>query len=236
MHYALIDKTGFSVADLRKMALAINHMGSDFHHAQNSGAVQVSAATPLSVPDDATVVASFEHDDPNAPGALAYHDEYDGRPYIRVLVDAIKQAGGGVLEPQSGYSILGALSHEVWENEGDPFANRWVSMVNGKLVALELADPVEATFIADPKTGLQVSNYVLPSYFDAQSKATKFDAAGVIRAPFEIAGGGYQIINAGGKITEVFGEKMPEWRRKMHKRRLHIRKARLELHTVTAHQ
>ena len=226
MHYALIDKTAsLSVADMRKMALAINHAGSDFHHAHESKAVKVTVSDPTKIPDEATIIAGFEDTEPGVDGgALALHDEMDGRPYVRVLLGPLRQAGAGVLEPQTGYSILGSLSHEIWETECDAPANKWVLMPNGKFLAYESADPVEATFITDPKTGLMLSNYVYPAYFDGEAKGVRFDAAFTISEPFAMATGGYQIVADGSNMTEIFGDKMPDWRRKMHRRRSAKRK------------
>ena len=89
--------------------------------------------------------------------------------------------------------VLSVLAHELAEMMGDPMVNQRAVMPDGSIMYRELCDPVQGRLYKQGNT--RVSNFVLPSYFDAQGVAP-FDYLGVLTKPFEIdSQGGYAIIN-----------------------------------------
>jgi hypothetical protein len=144
------------------------------------------------LPAGLTRVATFVDELPDAPGALAFHSvNPDGSVYSMMRADA-----GSV-----------GLDHEDVEELLDPDCAKTVTRPDGKAVAYEIADPVQADTRARSVTVLgetrqvQQSNYVLSAWFDPNGKAP-FDAFGLCVAPFEIRPGGYCIVDG----EAVFGE------------------------------
>ena len=125
----------------------------------------------------------------DAPDALAYHDlTPDGLPLSKVFVDTIANAGA---------SLTVAASHELVEMLVDPAINLLTTGPDPKLAyAYEAADPVEADSLSFKVGGFDMTDFVYPSYFEAFHKpaSTKFDHQGAVRKPFQIVGGGYQIV------------------------------------------
>lgn len=136
-------------------------------------------------------------DDADTAGALGYHDlTKNGQPVSKIFVKT-------TLADNQSVSVTAC--HELAEMLIDPGAQLWAQKPDGSFVAYEMSDPVEEqTFDID---GIQMSNFVLPSYFESwkHAKGTKFDYLGKLTKPFQIAKGGYLIVAQGGKVTEVFG-------------------------------
>jgi hypothetical protein len=156
----------------------------------------------------------FDHAD--QADALGYHDvDPHGHPYGRVFVDPILQNGGGVLDGVGG-SVSATVSHEAIEVAGDQYANVWTEMPDGREVARELADPVEqdAYILRLSSSGLkaQVSSFVLPNWFS--NAEGPYDYMGRLSAPWTMSPGGYLIVRSpGGKVSNVWGASVPEWRK-----------------------
>jgi len=76
----------------------------------------------------------------------------------------------------------------------DPAINLMTPGPDAVVYAYESADPVEA--LSFPVKGIQMSNFVYPSYFDDFHKAgaVRFDQLNKVNKPFQILAGGYQII------------------------------------------
>ena len=136
-------------------------------------------------------------DDIGAPGAEGFHDDVLGDIYARILPDNNCEAG----------------SHEVVEEEGDPTCELWSPMPDGRWVANESADPVEADHytisvsIGGFSRDVPVTNYVLPSWFDAKGQAP-FDRKGSLSAPFTMTAGGYMVVRAAdGSVSDVFAQR-----------------------------
>lgn len=134
-------------------------------------------------------------DDLNEPGALGYHSD-DGHPFIRVLAQG----------PQTSIT----LSHEFLELLGDPTCDRWAKRPDGSEVAVEVADPCEGDSypvvaeVAGEGRTVEVSNYVLGSWFDPNGQAP-FDRLGRLTAPFTMTPGGYMVVlGSDGNESEVF--------------------------------
>lgn len=143
-------------------------------------------------------------DDADQAGALGYHDESPhGVPYGRVFVRDSLDNG---VEPSS------VLSHEALEMMGDYQVNRWCQAPDGRFFALELCDPVESTTYK--VNGIEVSDFVLPAYFDDTASAdTKVSRCGAI-GPFSIPAGGYAIVIDGASAPQaIFGDDYPEWKK-----------------------
>lgn len=147
-------------------------------------------------------------EDPNAPGALAYHDEQGDVPYIDVLCKTIRQYGGSVCQ---------ALSHEILEARADLDCNEWddgPEIDQGSSYAREVCDPVENGMYE--MNGQQVSNYVLPSWFDPESTKGPWDKMSQAPGPFQLASGGYMVVrNEPGSEQQVLGKQALRWKQVM---------------------
>jgi hypothetical protein len=150
----------------------------------------------------------------DAPGALAYHDlTPDGLPLSKVFVKTILQYGEDV-------SV--AASHELSEMLVDPAINMMTTGPNLRtMYAYETCDPCEA--ISFPVNGIEMSDFVYPSYFETFRKAgsVQFDRMNKIVRPFQILPGGYQIIFKGGRWREIFGSTVKQRRFAKEDRRGH---------------
>lgn len=160
------------------------------------------------VPADVWVLTLL--DDSDEADALGYHDETpDGRVYARVFCRDTLTHGGTALEGPDSVSVT--LSHEVLELLADPNVNLWADDGGSRELAIEVGDPVEAT--GYDINGVTVSNFVLQSYFDAHSRAGVYDFLGLLKKPWTMLPGGYQIFRTGGKITQKYGRSFPAWRK-----------------------
>jgi hypothetical protein len=159
-------------------------------------------------------------DDADQAGDLGWHTEGpDADVYGRVFAQPVLQNGGNALT--NALSVCSVLSHECIETLGDSACNRWTQRSDGVSIALELADPVEGdsyevtvSSSAEVVTGT-VSDFVLPAWFDPNADAGPTDYMGLVTAPFSVRDTGYVIEMATGasSVTEVWGEKYPEWRK-----------------------
>lgn len=149
-------------------------------------------------------------DDADQANALGYHTTDLAKVFARPVLDA-----GNALLFGSSYTVASVLDHELKETRADFATNVWVDLPQGGQVAQESADPVEGSFYADNGAGQSVtlSDYVLPSWFNAEGKAP-FSHTGAAPGPFQLAKGGYMIRRSeDGSISEVFGEEIPPaWR------------------------
>ena len=158
-------------------------------------------------------------DTADAPGALAYHDlTPDGFPLSKVFVKTIQDDNA---------SLSVATSHELVEMLVDPAINLWTNgPAKSVFYAYEAADPVEETsFKLD---GFDMTNFIYPSYFEDFRKpnSTQFDYMKKVSRPFQILGGGYQIIFKKGKETQVMGSKAKAKRFRKEDRRGHRSESR----------
>lgn len=145
-------------------------------------------------------------DTPGQAGALGYHTEApNGRVYGRVFAKP-------TLDNQ--VTVSSVLSHEILEMLGDPAVNAWRQANDGRLWALELCDPVESTGYTIPVNGalVEVSDFVLPSFFDDAATSSKKTSFVGLHGAFRLAKGGYAVVMAGGKMTQILGDEYPEWR------------------------
>lgn len=156
------------------------------------------------------IVALIIDDDPNAPGALAYHDDPNAKPDIVILAKTILDNGGTWLD--GSVSVSGALSHEVLELIADPSCNEMADDGQGQSYAIEVCDPIEehAYVIEVDGVPVAVSNYVTRHWFDPAAVDVQFDKLRVLSAPFSLDGG-YAITEQVGQGSQITGEMAP-WR------------------------
>lgn len=156
-----------------------------------------------------TVVPVVILDNADQADALGYHATApNGRPYARIFLAPILDNGGSLL--QGGVSLSATVSHEVLEADADPYVGFWADMPDGRQLALEVGDPVEAD--AYDIDGVSVSNFVGPRYFS--NGPGPYDWMGKLPAPFAMTAGGYQIVrDTTGNVSQVFGEAYPEWKK-----------------------
>lgn len=140
-------------------------------------------------------------DRPDQPGALGYHEHTPaGLPLMKVFP---------ALCEQDGVPWSSCASHELLETLADPECS-WASqdVLTGNFYALEVCDPVEAdTYDVD---GVQVSNFVTPSYF---GMGDRYDYMGTLVAPFTLRPGGYcQVFVPGQGWTQNTSDKPRAYR------------------------
>ncbi|MGY3690552.1 hypothetical protein ACVIGA_000632 [Bradyrhizobium sp. USDA 3240] len=136
-------------------------------------------------------------DDADAADALGYHDiTKDGQPISKVFVKTTLAAS---------QKVSTTASHELLEMLIDPGAQLWAQGVDGKLYAYEMCDAVESEeYEID---GIAVSDFVHPSFFESwhRPRSVQFDHLKKVTKPFDTLPNGYQIVNDGKSLYELFG-------------------------------
>lgn len=130
------------------------------------------------------------------PDALGWHDMQGTRIMGRIFAgDCVKY----------GISPSVDLSHEILEILGDPDCRQTMTLPDGRLVALEMCDPVESDRYGYVKGKTRVSDFILPPYFHPGAGASRFDFAGHLPGPCPaLTEGGYQSIFENGQWTSIF--------------------------------
>jgi hypothetical protein len=127
-------------------------------------------------------------DNSDQAGALGYHDvTATGLPIGKVFAGTDKQYG-------NQWTVT--ASHELVEMLGDPEINLTVfvqtSNTAGRLYAYETADACEADGDGYKISGVLVSDFVYPAWFEASAKpGTQLDYRNLIKKPFDLRPGGY---------------------------------------------
>lgn len=168
---------------------------------------------PATVPPTAYGVTIVDTIDNQPQGVVGYHTE-DTSAQTWGVVAAQPQLDHGGKALSGDWSVSSTLSHEVLEMFVNPNCNLWASDGKGSVYSLEVCDPVEApTYTV---SGVSVSNFVTPSWFDPQAPATaQFDKLGQLTAGFSILPGGYMAYASKGKEQEQWGSNYPDWRKAM---------------------
>lgn len=196
MEFAVINSsTKLSQVDAQFAVVACSKQVLDFCEDWSLAPVAAALYTAVEeLPQDDIWVCEIL-DSLDDPGALGYHTEIGGRPVLRVLA--------------SGDQTAGILSHEFLETLGDPTCDRWADIGDGRRIALEVCDPVEAdTYpivaeVAGEGRTVEVSNYCLPPYFGTGAGLT--NKMGLELEPFGLRPGGYAVIlGTDGNESEVF--------------------------------
>lgn len=121
--------------------------------------------------------------DADQADALAYHDVTDeGLPLSKVFVKTIQA---------NGASLSVAATHELCEMAVDPTLNLAAQDQAGTFWAYEIADPVENDHYSYEIDGIQVTDFVLPSWFGFKSSSAPFDFKHHCTDAFQILSAGY---------------------------------------------
>jgi hypothetical protein len=119
-------------------------------------------------------------DDSDSADYLGFHDlTADGKPEGHVFAGSDLKAGA---------SWTVTLSHEALEMLADPAINLIAEIDNADgtslFIAYEICDPVEQDGAGYDINGVRVSDFVLPSYFEAFHKdGTRYDFCGLLHDP-----------------------------------------------------
>jgi hypothetical protein len=203
--------TGYADAQVGRAVLAISIQAQRI--ARDSGLpLPVLELLPTGAPKPAPIAGKVDawlHCVPvitDDPTAQAYHEVGpDGSPDGYVSVAGVDFDG-----------FTEALSHEVFETQGDPgTAEVVVDPRTGWKWPRENSDSVQANDngqrlpvdVGDGLPPIYTANSVLPAYFDPATPAgTKLDYLGVLKTPFSIGPYGYSAIDKGdGSPVDVFG-------------------------------
>lgn len=131
-------------------------------------------------------------------GAEAEHgDDDEGHPVIDVYEDMIAEYGIGPATPTLTDAVSAAISHENVEQRVDPKCDRTATLPDGRVVAIEACDQVQAQTYR--KGGVCVSNFNTPSNFAIGETSAPFDYLQRQSSMFETMSGGYsQTLTASG--------------------------------------
>jgi hypothetical protein len=206
--YVVNSSTLVDTADVKRMVAAVNTQLRD-HFAPAWGQTRVVVEYHSGTFDDVqkTVPAGSQVfnllDTADQAGVLGWHSVDDeGRVFGNYFAKPSLDAGSTALT--GPYAISSVLSHEACETEGDPACTGYATTGKGILVAQEVCDPVEGDgYEID---GVQVSNFVLPSWFNPHMHTGPFDHLGKLTAPFAMDKGGYWVQMPAGTETEKFNE------------------------------
>jgi hypothetical protein len=163
----------------------------DFKPYWNEGARLVWVPSGSSRPTGAGSWLLSVLDDSDQAGTLGYHDvTSDNTPLLKVFAKT---------DLDSGLSWTVTASHEILEALADPWVSSAWQMTNREFVALEVGDPVEADELGYMIDGTLVSDFILPAWFVKGLKVPKYDFAGHVGGPLQVAPGGYVSIFVSGK-------------------------------------
>jgi hypothetical protein len=149
-------------------------------------------------------------DNSDQAGALGYHDiTRQGLPLGKVFAKS---------DMQFGLQWSVTASHELLEMLADPDINLTAfvqkDMEHGRLFAYEVCDAVEADELGYQIDGVQVSDFVFPSWFESfrKSNGTQFDYCKLVKEPFQLLKGGYigvYDVNGGGGWVQLTADQSP---------------------------
>lgn len=141
--------------------------------------------------------------------ALGWHAE-DGSHHIYGQVGAKVVLDQGAKVLTGPYAVSTILSHEVVELFVDPFASLWADTGRGFEITYEACDPVQSDRY--DIGGVSVSSFVTAEWFNPYAgPGVKFDYLGKLSRPFSMDRGGYWVQRSEGRISQRFGEGVPEW-------------------------
>ncbi len=168
---------------------------------------------PTAVPAAAHGIAIVDTIQGQPTGVLGLHSEDQaGQMWGVVAAQPELDNGGQVLT--GDWSVSSTLSHEVLEMFVDPNCNLWANDGKGSAYSLEVCDPVEAPTYT--LSGVSVSNFVTPSWFDPLAPASaQFDKLSKLTAGFSILPAGYMTYQSGNKEQQQWGTAYPNWRKEM---------------------
>lgn len=150
----------------------------------------VRADSHVTPPADGEVEIQLIAEPPPAEdGDLGVHDKKpDGTPIIRVYVELAKRCG---------VSLSSVVSHELCEARIDPEGDTTATLPDGRVVAVEVCDQVEA--LSYENNGVEVSDFNTPSNFGIRGNEPPYDQMGRQSLQFTVLEGGYaQVLTDGG--------------------------------------
>ncbi len=181
-----IETRRVSEASLAPIVAAIStQVSRDFAPAWNIAATELRLIPRGgALPSGAWAVRLMERGDEE--GDLGYHEDDSGNPEARIFIEDIERFAA---------SLSVTVSHEILEMLADPLTTRIFALSDGRSAACEVCDPVEADAFGYAIDGVQVSDFVLPSYFNSSvASAGSFDFAAHLRHPCPaLTPGGYQL-------------------------------------------
>lgn len=153
-------------------------------------------------------------DNADAANALGYHDlTKAGLPLSKIFVKTTL-ASRELVEVTASHELAEMLVDPAVQltAEGMAIIRRWKVKA---MYAYEVCDAVEA--FSFPVNGIQMTNFMYPSWFEGFRTSGKFDQMGLCKKPFQILRGGYMPIMIGiGRWTQVFGDKAAKKKFKKH--------------------
>lgn len=179
-------------------------------------------------------------------GALAYHDQINDVPYGRAFAKTVLDNGGVMLYNQdpSVPTFAQAVCHELFEMLIDPACNVWTMLADGTtMYAYEVCDPVESNAVTvRVKTGMRtvgrllaatttpvytnvgLSDWVLPNWFDPQSRTRPFNHNNTLSSPLTLDRNGYVISLSNGSYEILWGESILPSKKNVIKAKLRVAK------------
>jgi hypothetical protein len=192
--------TAISDAQMRPMVQSLQlQVGQHFYPSWGINAILTHIYPPAKVPALSWALGLF--DDADQANALGYHDVTPtGQPLGKVFVRTAQADGAAV-------SVV--ASHELLEMLADPWINVWIMDAGDptKFWIREVGDPVEADADGYPINGVQMSNFVLPSFFQPDlSLSPPFDYLHELTSPLPaLRPGGYLSYVQNGQVGQIFG-------------------------------
>lgn len=138
-------------------------------------------------------------------GAVMNYVDNDGSPDSAGLHGAVGGVSWALVDLGQSAIPSRTGSHEGIEITLNQWLDQWVLGPDGWHYAREGSDAVQrhhytmGVALFGEFRDVLVSNYLLPSYFDANGK-WPYDHMGVLTAPFSIADGGYAIVQKNGVV------------------------------------
>lgn len=158
----------------------------DFEPIWNAGGIVTF--TPRGKAPPASAWWLIYADTSDQAGAAGYHDVTStGFPQGKIFA---------MTDRQFGLESSVTASHELLEMIGDP----WIKLISGvysspngqgRIYAQEMCDPVEADVLGYSIGGIQVSDFLLPRYFEPGSPGP-YSFEDHLPSPLTLAPGGYQ--------------------------------------------
>ncbi|UGA44079.1 hypothetical protein HU230_0038670 [Bradyrhizobium quebecense] len=125
-------------------------------------------------------------DDADQASAVGYHDlTVEGLPLGKIFART---------DTESGHNWTVTASHELLEMLADPWMDRCclnIGMDSCQILACEVCDPCEDDGYGYVIGNTLVSDFILPTWFDAKSPGSRFDFCGHMKGPLQILAGGY---------------------------------------------
>ena len=179
-HIAVINESSVvGTQDLVAMSAAIQHQVNQ--HVRPKWDVMCTIAVSDSYPVGANVWPLYVTDTMPVQGALGYHEDRAGVPTLHVAAKTTQQ---------NGQSVSVCMSHEILEALIDPWCQSAMQVTVNKFYALEICDACEADEFAYTIGGIEVSDFVYPSWFVGADPGP-YDRQHAITQPMELLAGGY---------------------------------------------